>query len=253
MKKVLCFFLFCLLSLAVCGAEFDPAACPDLSVKIFQINERQAVLYVSTNTYAHKEMGFDGFEVRNQFYKNKQITNLTLEMSRGVSQKLRLAIPIETDKKHNNHIFKLSTRKSGWAAKINKEWAWQAEKVPKGILIFESYADSARKKQLRTLKVNMADNSAVLSSHPNKKFKVTWKRNRVTIHGLSGDNNDTLFMESYVRKIDVGADSGKKYFAGMIWSEYYNDDKGITVLRYCTGSLWGIFPRYEKFYLTQIE
>lgn len=253
MKKVFCLILFCLFSLAICGAEFDPAACLDFSAKIFQINEQQAVLYVSANTYAHKGMGFDGFEVRNQFYKNEQITNLTLEMSRGVSQKLRLAIPIETDKKHNNHIFKLSTRKSGWAEKINKEWAWQAEKAQKGILIFASYADSARKKQLRTLKINMADNSAVLSSHPNNKFKVTWKRNRVTIHGLSGDNNDTLFMESYVRKIDTGADSGKKYFAGMICSEYYNDNNSITVLRYRTGSLWGIFPCYEKFYLTGLE
>ena len=91
MKKVFCLILFCLCSLAICGAEFDPAACPDFSAKIFQINEQQAVLYVSANTYAHKGMGFDGFEVRNQFYKNEQITNLTLEMSRGVSQKLLMS------------------------------------------------------------------------------------------------------------------------------------------------------------------
>ena len=29
MKKVFCLILFCLFSLAICGAEFDPAACPD--------------------------------------------------------------------------------------------------------------------------------------------------------------------------------------------------------------------------------
>ena len=40
MKKGFCLIFFGLLSLAVSGAEFDPAACPDLSVKIFPGNNQ---------------------------------------------------------------------------------------------------------------------------------------------------------------------------------------------------------------------
>ena len=51
MKKGFCLILFCLLMLAVSAAEFDPAACPDLSVKIFPGNNKQSVLLVTASGY----------------------------------------------------------------------------------------------------------------------------------------------------------------------------------------------------------
>lgn len=59
MKKGFCLILFCLLMLAVSAAEFDPAACPDLSVKLFPGNNNWAVLLVTVSGYAHSGLGFD--------------------------------------------------------------------------------------------------------------------------------------------------------------------------------------------------
>ena len=52
MKKII--FLFSLLFIChfLFGAEFDPAACPDLSVKIFPGNNKQSVLLVTASGYA---------------------------------------------------------------------------------------------------------------------------------------------------------------------------------------------------------
>ena len=51
MKKIIFLFsLLCICHFSFC-IEFDPAACTDLSAKIFYINTQQAVLYVSANHY----------------------------------------------------------------------------------------------------------------------------------------------------------------------------------------------------------
>ena len=120
MKKIILLFsLLCICHFSFC-IEFDPAACPDLSAKIFFINAQQAVLYVSANHYNQKGMGFDQFEVRNIFHNDQQAINLTLEMAKGSTPHLRLIIPLQIDKKMPQ-VFLLSTRKSGWMKKINKE------------------------------------------------------------------------------------------------------------------------------------
>jgi hypothetical protein len=38
--------------------------------------------------------------------------------------------------------------------KINKEWAWNAEKTKQGILVFKSYTDSGCKRVQNVLKIN---------------------------------------------------------------------------------------------------
>ena len=151
MRKIIFLFSFlCICHFSFC-TEFDPGACPDLSAKIFYINAQQAVLYVSANHYNQKGMGFDKFEVRNSFRKDQQTINLTLEMAKGSRPHLRLAIPLQMDKKIPQ-VFLLSTRKSGWMKKINKEWAWNAEKTRQGVLVFKSYTDSDCKKNSEYLK-----------------------------------------------------------------------------------------------------
>jgi hypothetical protein len=62
MKKVFCAVLFCLFSFAVCAEEFDPAACPDFSAKLFPGNNNQSVLLVTASGYTHS--GFGGVACR---------------------------------------------------------------------------------------------------------------------------------------------------------------------------------------------
>ncbi len=192
-------------------------------------------------------MGFDKFEVRNFFRKDQQTINLTLEMAKGSRPQLRLAIPLQMDKKIPQ-VFLLSTRKSGWMEKINKEWAWNAEKTKQGILVFKSYTDSGCKRVQNVLKINLANNNAELSSHPCKKFQVSWRSNNLILHELSSSRGrDTFFMNSYFRKIE-----GNKILPS---GEYYTADSCVTVLEYTVDYWCGlrIFPITEKFYLTGLE
>ena len=55
-KIALLFVVFCTCSFSYC-IEFDPAACPDLSVKIFPGNNKQSVLLVTASGYAPKGNG----------------------------------------------------------------------------------------------------------------------------------------------------------------------------------------------------
>lgn len=249
MKKVLLLSIVSVLFSLLCfchisfATEFTPTACPDLSAKIFYINTQQAILYVSANHYNQKGIGFDKFEVRNIFHKDTQKINLTLEMAKGSMPHLRLAIPLQMDKKISP-FFLLSTRKSGWIEKINKEWTWSAEKSSKGILVFKSYIDSDCKKVLNVLKINMTNNNAELSSHPGKKFPVSWNSNHLILHGLSGKGGNIFLFNSYYRKI-----------GGTEASQYYNANSCVTVLEH-TVDYWcnlRIFPITEKFYLIGIE
>ena len=246
MRKIIFLFSFlCICHFSFC-TEFDPGACPDLSAKIFYINAQQAVLYVSANHYNQKGMGFDKFEVRNSFRKDQQTIHLTLEMAKGSRPHLRLAIPLQMDKKIPQ-VFLLSTRKSGWMKKINKEWAWNAEKTRQGVLVFKSYTDSDCKKILNILKLNLADNKAELSSHPGKKFQVSWKSNNITLHGLSTKGRNTFLMDYYCRHL-----SGDKIVPR---GEYCSANSCVSVLEHTVDYWCGlrIFPIIEKFYLTGIE
>ena len=211
------------------AAEFDPSACPDLKVKIFQVHERWAVLYVSADFYNRKNFGFDEIELRHRFFKNKYWTNLTIEVAKGCKPCLRLAIPIKMEKKYVGHIFKLSTRKSGWLQKINKNFPWKADKVKKGVLVFESYTDSERKNILRTLKINLADNSAVLDNKPDKKLKTSWNINTLVLEGLP-KGNDTFYIDCKI---------GPRGYRKINTSE--------TVLKYPIGSHGGFFRFMRNF------
>ena len=191
-------------------------------------------------------MGFDTFEVRNFFHKEQQEINLTLEMAKGGTPQLRLAIPLQMNEKIPP-VFLLSTRKSGWMKKINKKWRWNAEKAKQGVLVFKSYTDSECKKVLNVLKINMADHSAELSSHPGKKFQISWRGNALILHGLSAQGRSAFVMDCYSRSFtgDKTIPKGK----------YFNADCCVTVLEYTVDYWCGMrfFPIREKFYLTGLE
>ena len=234
--KHLFYVLFLLLEMCkLFAAEFDPSACPDLKAKIFQINKDWAVFYVSADSYSHSGMGFQYSALQYQFFKNRYYIALHLEMGEGEKSRLRFMMPIQTNQKNVGYIFSLRTE-DAWLWSERKIFPLAVEKAEKGILVFESYADSECKNILRTLKINLADNSAILDSKPDKKLKVGWNINTLVLEGLP-KGNDTFY-------IDCGTAS-----SGF----YRNMDGGVTVLKYPVGSRLGIFPVYEKFYLKGLQ
>jgi hypothetical protein len=234
--KHLFFILFLILGMGkLFAAEFDPSACPDLTAKIFQVNKDWAVFYVSADSYSHSGMGFKYSALRYQLFKKRYYTTLHLEMCKGEKSRLRFMMPIQTNQKNVGYIFSLRTE-GPWLWSKKKTFPLAVEDAEKGILVFESYADSECKNILRTLKINLADNSAILDSKPDKKLKVGWNINTLVLEGLP-KGNDTFY-------IDCGTAS-----SGF----YRNIDGGVTVLKYPVGSRLGIFPVYEKFYLKGLE
>ena len=217
------------------AAEFDPSACPDLKAKIFQINKDWAVFYVYADSYSHSGMGFKYSALRYQLFKNKYYTQLHLEMGKGEKSHLRFMMPLRTNQKNTGYMFSVGT-KGPWLWSKKKTFKLAADEAEKGVLVFESYADSECKNILRTLKINLADNSAILDSKPDKKLKVCWNINTLVLEGLP-KGNDTFYIDCRT------ASSGF----------YRNIDGGVTVLKYPVGSRLGIFPVYEKFYLKGLE
>ena len=217
------------------AAEFDPSACPDLTAKIFQVNKDWAVFYVSADSYSHSGMGFKYSALQYQLFKNKYYTQLHLEMGKGEKSHLRFMMPLRTNQKNTGYMFSVST-KGPWLWSKKKTFKLAADEVEKGVLVFESYADSERKNILRTLKINLSDSSAVFDRMSDKKLKVSWYINKLVFAGLP-KGADTFY-------IDCGTAS-----SGF----YRNIDGGVTVLKYPIGSQWGIFPVYEKFYLKGLK
>ena len=217
------------------AAEFDPSACPDLTAKIFQVNKDWAVFYVSADSYSHSGMGFKYSALQYQLFKNKYYTQLHLEMGKGEKSHLRFMMPLRTNQKNTGYMFSVST-KGPWLWSKKKTFKLAADEVEKGVLVFESYADSERKNILRTLKINLSDSSAVFDRMSDKKLKVSWYINKLVFAGLP-KGADTFYL-------DCGTAS-----SGF----YRNIDGGVTVLKYPIGSQWGIFPVYEKFYLKGLK
>ena len=92
-------FLFVFVVFGTCsfsfGTEFDPAACPDLSVKIFPGNNKQSVLLVTASGYAHSGLGFDHAKCRVvKLSKNTWRTLLHFEMAPGKKSQLYYLVTI---------------------------------------------------------------------------------------------------------------------------------------------------------------
>ena len=217
------------------AAEFDPSACPDLKAKIFQINKDWAVFYVYADSYSHSGMGFKYSALQYQLFKKRYYTTLHLEMGKGEKSRLRFMMPIQTNQKNVGYIFSLRTE-GPWLWSKKKTFPLAVEDAKKGVLVFQSYRDSAHTKPYRTLKINLSDSSAVFDGKTDRKLKVSWYINQLVFAGLP-KGADTFY-------IDCGTAS-----SGF----YRNIDGGVTVLKYPIGSQCGIFPVYEKFYLKGLE
>ena len=78
------------------------------------------------------------------------------------------------------------------------------------------------------------DNIAFFADKPEHKLKIAWSPDYFVAQGLPKGNDRFEF----------------DWATGRTFRKMEN---GITVIRYKIGTRWGIFPVYEKFYLTNVE
>lgn len=235
MKKVLCFFLFCLLSLAVSAAEFDPAACPDLSVKIFPGNNKRAVLLVTAQHYSHSTLGFEYVESSTSGSPARKSWRTILHIKMGTGQKSQMfyLTTISQDAARDSNRFDLALDRPFFTGP-EKTIPLKISRGDNVIAVFTSYWDAEQTKTRRVLKINLADNTAIFTDKPERKLKIYWYADFFVASGLPKGADRFEFDWSPLRSLR-------------------RMNNGVTVLRYRTGSSWGIFPRYEKFYLTGLE
>ena len=235
MKKIFYSVLFCLLSLAIFAAEFDPAACPDLSAKIFPGNNKRAVLLVSAQHYSHSSLGFDYVESSTSGSPARKSwrTILHIKMAPGKKSQMYYLTTISQDAARKDNRFELALDRPFFTGP-EKTIPLKISREDNVTAVFTSYLGAEQTKTRRVLKINLADNIAFFTDKPERKLKIYWYVDGFVAGGLP-----------------KGADSFEFDWSSL--TSFRRMNNGITVLRYRTGSLWGIFPCYEKFYLTGLE
>ena len=229
------FVLLCTCSFSF-GTEFDPAACPDLSVKIFPGNNKQSVLLVTASGYTHSGLGFDYAKCRvvGKLSKNTWRTLLHFEMTPGKKSQLYYLVTIPQRAAKESDRFELAIDEPFFTGP-KKTIPLHVIKNSKTTVTFTSFAKSGdQTKILRELKINLADNTAFFTYKPDHKLKIIWYSDFFVAAGIPKGNDQFFFVWS-------GINHSRKA------------DNGITVFRYKVGNRLGIFPVYEKFYLTGIE
>ena len=235
MKKIFYSVLFCLLSLAISAAEFDPAACPDLSAKIFPGNNKRAILLVSAQHYSHSGLGFDYVESSTSGSPARKSwrTILHIKMAPGKKSQMYYLTTISQDAARRDNRFELALDRPFFTGP-EKTIPLKISREDNVTAVFTSYLGAEQTKTRRVLKINLADNIAFFTDKPERKLKIYWYADGFVADGLP-----------------KGADRFE--FDCSSLTSFHRMNNGITVLRYRTGSLWGIFPCYEKFYLTDLE
>ena len=236
MKKII--FLFSLLFIChfLFGTEFDPTACPDLSAKIFPGNNNWSVLLVTASGYAHSGLGFDYAKchVVGKPSKNTWRTLLHFEMAPGKKSQLYYLVTIPQRAAKESDHFELAIDEPFFTGP-KKTIPLQITRNSKATVTFTSFGNSDNQtKILRELKINLADNTAFFTYKPDHKLKIIWYSDFFVAAGMPKGNDQFFFVWS-------GINHSRKA------------DNGITVFRYKVGNRLGIFPVYEKFYLTGIE
>ena len=236
MKKII--FLFSLLFIChfLFGAEFDPAACPDLSVKIFPGNNKQSVLLVTASGYTHSGLGFDYAKCRvvGKLSNNTWRTLLHFEMAPGKKSQLYYLVTIPQYAAKESDRFELAIDDPFFTGP-KKTIPLQVIRNSKATVTFTSFAKSGdQTKILRELKINLTDNTAFFTNTPDKKLKIIWYSDFFVAKGLPKGNGQFCVV-----------------WQSIDWSR--KTENGISAFRYMTGKCLGIFPVDEYFYLTKVE
>ncbi len=219
------------------GAEFDPEMCPDLSVKVFPGNNNWSVLLVTASGYAHGDLGFDYAKCRvfGKLSKNFWRTSLHFEMAPGKKSQLYYLITIPQRATKKRDRFELAIDYPFFTGP-EKTIPLQITRNGKATVIFTSFGNSGdQTKILRALKINLADNTAFFTDNTERKLRIIWYPDYFVAEGLPKGNDRFEF------------DWATAGYASRKMSH------GVTAIRRKVGSRLGIFPVYEKFYLSGIE
>ena len=98
MKKMFLSFFLTLCALFLAAEDFDPAACPDLSVWIFPCSNRWSIMLVSASKYLHDGFGFDyaGCTTVGKPSRQRYRTLIHFEMASGKKSQLLYLVTIST-------------------------------------------------------------------------------------------------------------------------------------------------------------
>ena len=114
MRNKLLILAFILTMGRLSAAEFDPAACPDLSVKIFPGNNKRAVLLVSAQHYSHSGLGFEYVESSTigSLARKSWRTIMHIKMGTGKKSPMYYLTTISQDAAKDNNRFELALDRS---------------------------------------------------------------------------------------------------------------------------------------------
>ncbi len=195
-----------------------------------------AVLLVTASGYVHRGLGFDyaKYRVVGKLSKNTWRTLLHLEMAPGKKSQLYYLVTIPQRATKESDQFELAIDDPFFTGP-KKTIPLKIIRNDKATVTLTSFLNSgAQTKVLRELKINLADNTAFFVDKPERKLKIVWYPDFFIVEGLPKGNDRFEFDWSTGRA-----------FRKM--------ENGITVICHKTGTRWGIFPIYEKFYLTNVE
>lgn len=204
------------------AVDFDPAACPNLAVKIYPGNGSWRVFHATGSIYLHSALGYDSVGVLTvgKHSQKRMRTILRFDMGLGKSSQLNFLMTIPDTEVHQ---YSLATE-SYWV-KGPKTVPLKTVHCSEGKIVFRC-TNSIRHHITIDLKTNTAE---CAPGYLGKKFPVEWNKDGFEIKGLSGDEGKFEFI--------------------MPLSNYRGCDGGITTVRRKIGTRFLLFPVYQTFYL----
>lgn len=222
MRKLILYSLLLFSALSISAENFDPAACPDLTVKIYPGNNGWRVLHATSSTYTHSALGYDfaGVITVGKPSEKRMRTILRLDMGQGKSSQLNFLMTIpDTDVHHYSLVVE-----SYWM-KGPKTVSLKTRHCSEGKIVFR-----CTNSIMHHITIDLQTNTAECHpSYPGKKFPVEWNKDGFDIKGLPGDRGNFEFV--------------------MPFSNYRGTDGGITTVRRKIGTMFLLFPVYQTFYL----
>ena len=163
-------FVILCISLCFCGFsfgfDFDPAACPDFSAKLFPGNNNMAVLLVTASGYTHSALGFDSAKCRviGKPSRNTFRTLLHFDMALGKKSQLFYLVTIPRRAAKESDRFELAIDEPLFTGP-KKTIPLQITRNGKATVTFTSFLNVGDLKKIhRELKINLADNTAFFTN-----------------------------------------------------------------------------------------
>lgn len=213
--------VFC--ALAVSAEDFDPGACPDLTVKIYPGNGNWRVLHATSSMYMHSAFGYEfaGVLTTGKTSKKRMRTYLRMDMGAGKSAQLDFLMTIPEASEHHYSL----VTEYHWCKGVVKTVPLKTIGAEEGKLVFRSSV-SIRHHITIDMKTNTAE---CAPGYLGRAMPVEWHKDGFKIRGLPDETGDFRFV--------------------MPTSNYRGCAGGVTAVRRKVGNMALLFPVYETFYL----